>query len=148
MGLVVLVFLLGALATDGCVSLWPTTNTHVAATPADARSCAVAQAKELGYRVGPDTTHGSVTAEKTLPFRENGPDPTVFSVRNALAVSMQADGTHGSKMSVTAQTISVQQSRRGMQDIPVSATSEVRADADTLVARCRHVGPGTSLPGG
>jgi hypothetical protein len=122
-------------------------HAHVPAPPADVRSCATAQARELGYRVTPDTTHGSVTAEKTLPFRQNGPDVTVYSVKNVLAVSLQSDvPVHGSTMNVTAQTISVQQSRRGMADVPVTASGEVRADADTLLARCRHLAPGTSLP--
>ncbi len=138
---------LALLCSSGCVSLWPTVHAHVPAPPADVRSCAAAQAKELGYRVTPDTTHGSVTAEKTLPFRQNGPDVTVYSVKNVLAVSLQSDASvHGSTMNVTAQTISVQQSRRGMADVPVTATGEVRADADTLLARCRHLAPGTSLP--
>jgi hypothetical protein len=111
------------------------------------RSCATTQARELGYRVSPDTTHGSVTAEKAVPFRDYGPDVTVYSVRNVLAVSLQSDGAvHGSTMSVTARTISVQASRRGMTDVPVSASSEVRADADTLFARCRHAVSNSSLP--
>ncbi len=138
---------LALASTSGCVSLWPTTHAQVQAPPADVRSCATAQARELGYRVYPDTTHGSVIAEKTLPLSQNGPDVTVYSVKNVLAVSLQPDGSvHGSTMSVTAQTISVQQSRRGMADVPITASGEVRADADTLLARCRHTVTNTSLP--
>src|SRR5215469_10546471 len=79
-------------STGGCVSLWPTANAHVQASQADVRSCATTQARELGYRVSPDTTHGSVTAEKTVPFRDYGPDVTVYSIRNVLAVALESDG--------------------------------------------------------
>ena len=143
------VLALALLSATACVSLWPTTHAHVPAPTADVRSCATTQARELGYHVSPDTTHGSVTAEKTLPFSQNGPDVTVYSIKNMLAVSLQPEASvRGSTMSVTAQTISVQQSRRGMADVPVTASGQVRADADTLLARCRHAGASTSLPSG
>jgi hypothetical protein len=144
-GRVAICLLLGAIWSAACVSLWPTSRATVAGAPPDVVACATAQAKQLGYHVGPDTTHGSLTAEKTLPFRDLGPDVTEYSRRDVLAVSLRPS-TSGSLMTIEAETISVQESRRGMVDVPVTASAEVRADADTLLARCRHAAPNTSLP--
>lgn len=139
--------LLGAMWAAACVNLWPTAHATIATAPADVLACAAAQAKQLGYRIGPDTTHGSLTAQKTLPFKEHGPDVTEYSREDVLAVTLgPTHASGGSAMTIEAETISVQESRRGMADVPIAASAEVRADADTLLSRCRHAAPTTSLP--
>jgi hypothetical protein len=110
-------------------------------------ACAAAQAKQMGYHIGPDTTRGSLTAEKTQPFQDRGPDVTEYSRQDMLAVSLApAHSPAGAAVTIEAETISVQESRRGMADVPITASPEVRADADTLLSRCRHAAPNTSLP--
>jgi hypothetical protein len=139
--------LLGTIWGTGCVNLWPTSHATVAAAPADVFACAAAQAKQMGYHVGPDTTRGLLTAEKTRSFQDRGPDVTEYSRQDILAVSLgPAQSSAGSAVTIEAETISVQESRRGMADVPITASPEVRADADTLLSRCRHAAPNTSLP--
>jgi hypothetical protein len=137
--------LLGTICGVACVSLWPASRVTVSATPADVLACASAQAKQLGYHVGPDTTHGSLTAKRTLPSKDLGPDVTEYSRQDVLAVSARpVRATGGSTVTIQAETISVQ--GRGIADAPITASLEVRADADTVLARCRHAAPNTSLP--
>jgi hypothetical protein len=131
----------------GCVSLWQTTRTTVAGAPADVFACAATQAKQLGYHILPDSTHGTLTAEKTFGFNDRGPDVTEYARKDVLALSPHGDPSgHGSTVTIRAETITVQQDRRGSSEVPVTASQAVRADADTLLARCRQAAPNTSLP--
>jgi hypothetical protein len=83
-----------------------------------------------------------------MPLRDLGPDVTEHSRRNVLAVAVSpAQSGQGSTLTVRAETISMQETRRGMTDVSVPASPTVRTDADTLLARCRNVAPNTSLPG-
>jgi hypothetical protein len=124
-------------------------------------ACAASQAKALGYRVLTDSglltrligstpragPRDSLTAEKTLPLGQLSSDVTEYSRKNVLVVSLIPNrSTGGSTMAIRAETVSVQQSRRGMTDQPVPATGAVRADADTLLAHCHNPAPNTSLP--
>lgn len=138
--------LIAVVGTAACASLWPTSHAVVPAPPSDVLACAASQAKALGYRVLPDTTHGTLTAEKTLPQRDLSADVTEYSRKNVLQVSFAKQGADATLLDVQSQTISIQESRRGMTDVPVSALADVRADADTLLARCRQAAPSSSLP--
>jgi hypothetical protein len=139
--------LLGTIWGTACVNLWPASHATVAAAPADVLACVAAQAKQMGYHIGPDTARGSLTAEKTRPFQDRSPDVTEYSRQDMLAVSLRpAHPSTGAAVTIEAETISVQESRRGMADVPIAASAEVRADADTLLSRCRDAAPNTSLP--
>jgi hypothetical protein len=131
----------------GCATLWPKTTVTVAAAPSDVLACAAAEAKALGYHVVADSLHGAVTAEKSLPLSALGPDVTEFARKNVLAVSL-APGPASASTAITirAESISVEQTRRGVTDAPLAASPAVRADADTLVARCQHAKSNSSLP--
>jgi len=136
------------LGTTGCASLWTTATAAVPARPADAFSCVVSQARQMGYHVAPDSSHAEVQAEKILPLGEMGPDAAEYTRKNVLAVAVHpARSNGGSTLVVRAETISVQQTRRGLTDVAVPASGAVRQDADALVARCQHAVPNTSLPG-
>jgi hypothetical protein len=119
-----------------------------AATPTDSFACAAAQAKQVGYQLTPDRARREFEADKTLPLRDLGPDMTEHSRRNVLVVVVSpTQSGQGSTLTVRAETISMQESRRGMTDVSMPASPTVRTDADTLLARCRNVAPNTSLPG-
>jgi hypothetical protein len=136
--------LLGAVCGTACVSLWPTSHATVPAAPADVLACAAVQAKQLGYHVGPDTTHGSLTAEKARPFKYHGPDVTESSRQDVLALTLRpAHSSGGSIVTIEAESM---EGRRGMAPAAITASAEVRADADTLLNHCRHAAPNTSLP--
>jgi hypothetical protein len=145
----------------GCGSFWPTSQAAFTAAPADVLACAASQAKALGYRVLTDSglltrligsapragPRDSLTAEKTLPLGQLSSDVTEYSRKNVLVVTLPPNrSTDGSTMVIRAETVSIQESRRGMTDIPVPATGAVRTDADTLLAHCHNPAPNTSMP--
>ncbi|GEM_PF-3958747 len=144
---------LGAgLAVVGCTTLWPATRVSTQASPSDAFGCLVTQAKQLGFRVAPDSGHHQLQAEQALPQAAHGADLTEYARKNVLVAKVVRTGGGtgaggGSTIDVRAETIAQEETRRGLTDESLPASPEVRAAADTLVARCRSAPPTTSLPG-
>lgn len=140
-----------ALLVVACGTLWPTTTTPVPAPPRDVYACLLGQAIDLGYKTVVDTGNPgrrNLDATKELPLADRGPDPTVLTVSDKLTILVLRDETgRASTLKVTAGTISRHNDRRGVTDVNESARSQVRQDADALVAHCRTASPQTSLPG-
>jgi hypothetical protein len=107
--------------------------------------CAAATARQMGYKVVVDSSHGQVTADKSLELADLGPDPTEYNRKNELAMSTTSSGS-GTTLKIVAKSIAVNNSRRGYTDVAQPASPAVIADRDTLVARCRSLAPNTSLP--
>jgi len=108
--------------------------------------CAASTAREMGYKVVVDSTHGQVTADKNLPLSHLGPDPTEYTRKNELAITTKHSASGGTTLTIIPKSIAVTNTRRGYTDVAQPSTPDVIADADTLIARCRSLAPNTSLP--
>jgi hypothetical protein len=133
------------VAAAGCGHLWQTSTTPVPAPPRDVYACAVAQATALGYKVVLDTVHREqrdVEATKVLPRSAMGSDPNEFSRKDVMSIVVSSAGSDGnSTMRVVAGTVATEQDRRGPTDVDQPVGVNVRADADSLIARCGVANP-------
>lgn len=135
-----------AAVIAACGTLWPVVTAPSPAPPSDVFACAVAQTRKLGYKVvadSSDSTRRLLQATRELPQSEKGPDPTEISRQNVMSIRVLGDGT-GSTLRVQAGTVSRTETRRGPTDVTEPANGRVRADADSLLARCRTASPTSS----
>ena len=135
-----------AVVLGACGTLWPVVTAPSPAPPSDVFACAVAQARKLKYKVvadSSDSTRRLLQATRELPQSEKGPDPTEVSREDVMSIRVLGDGT-GSTLRVQAGTLSKTETRRGPTDVTDPANHGVRADADSLLARCRTASPPTS----
>jgi len=133
-------------ALAGCGHLWQVSTLPAAAPPRDVYACAIAQATRLGYKVVSDTAHREQRdLEASKAFEHPGPETTEYSRKDLLSVIVTSKGSDSvSTMRVTAGSMSRQETRRGPTDVTEPATVDVRADADTVIARCRVAAPPTT----
>ena len=133
-------------ALVGCGQLSRVSTVPAPAPPRDVYACAVAQAIKLGYKAVGDTIHREqrdLEASKTL--KHGGPESTEYSRKDVLSVIVTSKGSDSvSTMHVTAASISTQETRRGPTDVTEPASVDVRADADSVIARCSVASPPTT----
>jgi hypothetical protein len=107
------------------------------AAPVAVLSCAGDAGKQLHYKVTYfDTVHMKLTLRRssTAP---TGPEVDAMGMIDALSVAVLPARTGtGSTFTVQAQTMQHEMTRRGPMDTEQHSSPEVRADADTLIARC------------
>ena len=124
-------------ALAACASVWPTKSVATTSAPVTALSCAADAGKELHYKVTYlDTVRLKLTMRRTskAPI---GPEVDAMEIIDRLSVAILASekGT-GSIFTVQPQTVQEEMTRRGPMESDEHPSSEVRADADTLIARC------------
>jgi hypothetical protein len=136
-----------AIATllAGCGHLWQTSTTPVPAGSRDVYACARTQATAMGYKVVVDTVHREqreIEASKQLPRGSVGADPNEFDRKDVMSIFVRSAASDGnSTIRVVAGTVSRVNDRRGPTDVDEPAGANVRADADSLVARCGVANP-------
>jgi hypothetical protein len=120
---------------------------HTTAAPLDAVSCAASTGKELHYKI---TYLDSVRLRTTMEHASKAPtgaEVDVMGITDRLTVAIvqpKGGAATGALFTVQAQTVLQEMTKRGLTESERPASDEVKADADTVIARCAQAPPASS----
>lgn len=126
-----------------CATVWPKQSVTTTSAPLDALTCAASAGKQMGYKLNYlDSTRLQLTLRKEdkaplsaeADARRNV-DQIELSI-NGASSGGAASGSAGVHVTIRAETIFQEETKRGLTDDDVAASPTVKADADTLIARC------------
>jgi len=128
------ILLVAALAA--CATLWPKKSVETTTAPLDVLMCAAAHGQDLRYKI-----NYLDSARLRLTLRKPSRAPTsaeADALRNTDQIELWLAPTPsgGTRATVRAGTIFAEETKRGPTDSDVPASPGVRADADTILARC------------
>jgi hypothetical protein len=131
------------IAITACATVWPKQSITTASAPLDALTCAAGAGKQMGYKLNYlDSTRLQLTLRKEdkAPLSAEADarrdvDQIEMSIIGASGGSA-ASGNSAAHVTIRAETIFQEETKRGLTDFDVAASPTVKADADTLIARC------------
>jgi hypothetical protein len=132
------VFLGAAVLLAGCgKALSAPVSTRTAAAPDDTFTCVKKQLGELGYRqTSNDATEHRVTAIK-VDSKSRRPDVQFRRILDKLDVDVSATADGQTSIDVLPRTFAEYATQRGPTEQQERASELVKADAQTLLDRCR-----------
>jgi hypothetical protein len=132
------VFLGAAVLLAGCGKALSTpVNTRTAAGPEDTFACVKKQLGALGYRqTSTDATEYRITATK-IDSKSRRADTQFRRVLDKLDVDVAATAEGQTSIEVLPRTFAEYTTQRGPTEVQERASELVKADAQTLLDRCR-----------
>jgi hypothetical protein len=135
-----------AMALSACgATLWPNTTTQVKSYAPDVYACVQAAATNLGYH-----SFLSDSVKRTYEGRRDSKqksfvDVDQFGAADRLKIKVLAPPTGVlSTLQISAQTISIRQTKEGRIEEPEPASPRVVDDAKTIVTKCAPSSPATT----
>jgi len=132
------VFLGAAVLVAGCGKpLSAPVSTRTSAGPEDTFGCVKKQLEELGYRQSSnDATDHRVAATK-IDSKSRRPDVQFRRILDKLEVDVSATADGQTTIEVLPRTFAEYTTQRGPTEVQERASDVVKADAQTLMDRCR-----------
>ena len=132
------VFFGAAVLLAGCGKALSTpVNTRTAAGPDDTFTCVKKELGALGYRqTSTDATERRVTATK-IDSKSRRPDVQFRRIHDKLDVDVSATAEGQTSIEVLPRTFAEYTTQRGPTEVQERASELVKADAQTLLDRCR-----------
>ena len=132
------VLLGGAVLLAGCgKALSAPLSTRTAAGPDDTFACVKKQLGVLGYRqTSNDVSEHRITATK-IDSKSRRPDVQFRRILNKLDVDVSATADGQTSIDVLPRTFAEYTTQRGPTEVQERASELVKADAQTLLDRCR-----------
>ena len=132
------VFLGAAVLLAGCGKALSTpVSTRTSAGPDDTFACVKKQLGELGYRqTSSDMADHRITATK-IDSKSRRPDVQFRRILDKLDVDVSATAEGQTSIEVLPRTFAEYTTQRGPTEVQEKASELVKADAQTLLERCR-----------
>jgi hypothetical protein len=129
----------GTIALVGCgqKSYSTPVSMHTSASPDQTYACVRKQLGELGYKQSSlDTPELRVTASK-IDNESRRPDVQFRRMVEKLEVDVAAEANGQTSIQVLGRTFGEYATHRGPTEVEENASKQVKADAQTLLERCR-----------
>jgi hypothetical protein len=112
-------------------------SVSTSAAPPDAYACARKQLGDLGYKqTSNDSDEYRVTATK-LDYESRRADVQFRRIHNKLEVDIGAEADGKTSLVVIPRTFAEYSTQRGPTEVQEEASDVVKADANTILERCR-----------
>jgi beta-mannanase len=135
-----------AMALSACgATLWPNSSAQVKSYAPDVYACVQAQATNLGYHSFLSDSVARTYEGRRESKEKNFLDVDQVGAADRLKIKVVAPPTGTtSTLQVSAQTISIRQTKEGRIEEAEPASSRVVDDAKTIVTKCAPSSPATT----